>query len=157
MSEFPKRRELYDHEQRGYQNGMDDEWWRIYGELEALEQAESQSYFIEKYGQILGNVASSFSLLGARSPEDEFKERQNLIKQVEYEMDAAASGSPQSRHPILAVIEATELRANKNYIAPEDRSNVPYGTPSAYVPQFNEPSETESDSGELPQNINHGH
>lgn len=118
---FPRRREAYDHERRLYQGNTDEDWWRKRAELELEEEAELNEYFTESFGQSLGCAAARFANLYILPPDVEETERQTLIEEVEAAM---TDKTDLARHPILAAIEATQLRTDRNYVKPEHRSNI---------------------------------
>lgn len=137
MSDLHKRRELYDHKRRGYAEGIDEEWWRKQGELKAEEKVELQKYFSQRYGPSLGDAAARFASLYFLPPDVEAQERLSLIDHVLSAMETGLS--PTSTHPMHAVIEATELRTDKNYIRPENRSGLALPRRDQYEDLMDEP------------------
>lgn len=98
---------------------------RIQAQLETVSAAlrqkklEREQHFVEQYGPNLGGAATRFSYLSELDATSEAKERMILADEV----SAAIEQSPElsENHPINAVIEATELRTQANYVPLERR------------------------------------
>lgn len=137
MNELRRRRELDEHRHLGSAIGRDEGWWLRLNDLVVLERSEREEHFVERFGKRLGEVAARFAGLDRLPPEIELEERISFVNSVAESMEG--SNDPSGLHPALALIEATELRTDKNYIRPENRDGIPlqwmYVPPGIEVPK----------------------
>lgn len=123
MHNFPQRKEFDLHVRQGSSDAKFEDWVADYNELKERADIERLHYFTEHYGENLGSVAARFADLSILPIEVEEAERRTLLTAVEEAM--TNSSEDVRRNPIIAVLEASELRSYKNYLPPEHRSDKP--------------------------------
>lgn len=108
-------RDTYDHEAEDPTIDRDKEWWNKWNIVRVLNEAELQSYFINRYGEDLGSAAADYANLSRLPMREESSERLKLVEQVMKSLSETTDPAQNLVHPILAVIEATEIRTDKAY------------------------------------------
>lgn len=119
MQNLPHRREMYEYRRRSREEIIDR---NRMDELENLAYAEREQFFTSRYGQTLGKAATKFSGLAELPTVVEEVARHRFIEEVARAMESGEVIS--DIHPIMAVIEATELRTDQNYIPPDIRTDI---------------------------------
>lgn len=120
------------------------------GEVQRQRKLEREQHFVELYGPNLGRSATRFSFLSDLDDATEAEERLILAEEVSAAVIHPAESM--TNHPIDAVIEATELRTQANYVPPERR--VWKGIPGhMYIPQSDTEFEETSESDSPPHRI----
>ncbi len=106
-------RDTYDNKAEDPSIDRDKEWWSKWNLVRVLSEADLQDYFTNRYGEDLGRAAADFANLSPLPMREESSERLKLVEQVMKSLSETTEPAQNLVHPILAVIEATEIRTDK--------------------------------------------